>query len=201
MKKLIGIITGDIVHSRQVEKSIWLTALEEILSELGKSNHNWQIFRGDSFQLRTEATESLRHALLIKARIKQIRGLDVRMGIGIGNGDFSSDIRTSMGEAYLNSGSSFDNLRKNRLEIKTGNKDWDEEMNLYFALASLSMDNWKSATATDIKASLLAFQLNQSEIAEMLGKSQGTLSENLRRGGYDEIRRLLLRYEKRIAQL
>lgn len=196
----VGVITGDIVHSRSVERDIWMKELKSVLRLLDKSGNNWQIYRGDSFQIQTEIQETLRVAILIKAHIKQMRGLDVRMGIGLGEMENKDKpIAERNGSAFIRSGECFDKLKKARLSICSGNTEWDEEMNLYLNLASLTMDNWKSATATDIATSLCATELNQSEIAEKLGKSQSTLSENLRRGGYDEIRQLLLRYRKKVT--
>jgi hypothetical protein len=65
-----AIITGDLINSRQVEPNEWMPALKKVLKKYGKEPKNWEIFRGDSFQLNTKPEDALMAALLIKAEIK-----------------------------------------------------------------------------------------------------------------------------------
>jgi len=48
---MISIITGDIINSRKLPSSIWLDGLKRILNAHGLQPKNWEIFRGDAFQL------------------------------------------------------------------------------------------------------------------------------------------------------
>ena len=65
-----AVLTGDIIGSRTINAQIWLTRLKEVLDEYGEKPKNWNIYRGDSFQVITKAEDALRIAFLIKATIK-----------------------------------------------------------------------------------------------------------------------------------
>jgi hypothetical protein len=82
---ITSVITGDIIQSRKTNKPVWLSKLKKTLSLEGKSPRTWQIYRGDSFQVEVkDPDQAFLTALRIKATIKTIRSLDVRMAIGIG---------------------------------------------------------------------------------------------------------------------
>lgn len=86
-----AVITGDIINSRKVASALWMEDLKGILNAYGNEPKDWEIYRGDSFQLVVDPRDALEIALLIKATIKQHKSLDVRMAIGIGNVDYSAD--------------------------------------------------------------------------------------------------------------
>ncbi|MCP9745879.1 SatD family protein [Lacihabitans sp. CS3-21] len=198
-----AIITGDLINSRQVEPSEWMPALKKVLKKYGKEPKNWEIFRGDSFQLNTKPEDALMAAILIKAKIKQWKNLDVRIGIGIGEITYqAAKITESNGTAFLNSGECFEELKKQTLAIKTPNKDLNETLNLMIELASLTIDRWTETAAKLIKLKIENQNLNQKDLANLLNKTaQGTISEGLKRAGYDEIQRLLNYYKLKISEL
>src|SRR5690606_30888747 len=133
---MIAVITGDIVNSKKQQPQNWLKPLKEIFKQYGKEPKNWEIYRGDSFQLEiAQAEESLRACLKIKSSIKQEKNLDVRMGIGLGNKNYTAKkINESNGEAFVNSGEAFEGLKKSTLAIKSPWEDIDRQLNLYFEL-------------------------------------------------------------------
>lgn len=198
-----AIITGDLINSRKVEPSEWMPALKKVLKKYGKEPKNWEIFRGDSFQLNTKPEDALMAAILIKAQIKQWKNLDVRIGIGIGEITYqAAKITESNGTAFLNSGECFEELKKQTLAIKTPNKDLNETLNLMIELASLTIDRWTETAAKLIKLKIENQNLNQKDLANLLNKTaQGTISEGLKRAGYDEIQRLLNYYKLKISEL
>lgn len=198
-----AIITGDIINSREVEPNEWMPALKKVLNKYGKEPKSWEIFRGDSFQLNTSPENSLEAAVLLKAEIKQWKILDVRIGIGIGEITYqAAKITESNGTAFLNSGMCFEQLKKQTLGIKTPEKEFDKTLNLMFNLAELTIEKW-----TETAAKLIAYKIenpnvNQKELAQILNKTgQGTISEGLKRGGYDEIEKLLTYYKLKIKEL
>lgn len=198
-----AIITGDLMNSRLVDPNEWMPALKKVLKQYGKEPKNWEIFRGDSFQLNTKPEDALMAAILIKAEIKQWKDLDVRIGIGIGEITYqAAKITESNGTAFLNSGACFEELKKQTLAIKSPNKDLDETLNLMIELASLTIDRWTETAAKLIKIKIENPTLNQKDLANMLNKTaQGTISEGLKRGGYDEIQKLLDYYKLKINEL
>jgi SatD family (SatD) len=198
-----AIITGDLINSRLVDPNKWMPALKKVLKQYGKEPKNWEIFRGDSFQLNTKPEEALMAAMLLKAEIKQWKDLDVRIGIGIGEITYqAAKITESNGTAFLNSGECFEDLKKQTLAIKTPNKELNTTLNLMIELASLTVDRWTETAAKLIKLKIENPTANQKDLANLLNKTaQGTISEGLKRGGYDEIQKLLDYYKLKISEL
>ena len=130
---MIAIITGDIINSRSEDVNLWLPKLKEELNKIGKEPKYWEIYRGDSFQLQTTPMKALLIALNLKATIKQFKTLDVRMAIGIGTISYQVEkITESNGEAFINSGECFENLKKQTLAIKSPWPAFDETINLIY---------------------------------------------------------------------
>lgn len=192
---MTSIITGDIINSRKVtDQETWITPLKKVFKLYGKSPKNWEIFRGDSFQLEVpEASDSLMAAIRIKATVKMIRQLDVRMAIGIGAKTFdAARITESNGEAFVNSGEKFEELKKLRLRLAL-KSPWpvtDQQVNLMFGLASIAMDNWSAGSAEIIALSLKHHDLSQKELGKKLKISQSSVSERQTRAHYSEITEL-----------
>src|SRR5688572_30345759 len=104
---MTGILTGDIIGSRKaVTTENWIVPLQIILNSFGTSPAQWEIYRGDSFQLEINDPEAtLEAAILIKSTVKKIKKMDVRIAIGIGEKTFHSDtITSSNGSAFVRSG-------------------------------------------------------------------------------------------------
>lgn len=197
-----AIITGDIVNSRNNKSTTWLPVLKKALKKYGAEQKDWEVFRGDSFQLALKPDLALQAAFHIKAAIRQLAGLDVRMGIGIGkSGQRAKKITQSTGDAFIRSGGSFDALKKQTLALNTGNEAIDECLNLMLNLASLTMDNWSTTVAEAVQTAMEHAGKNQYEIAALLGKSQSSISEALKRGGFEEVKLLEAFYKKQIARL
>ncbi len=200
--KLTAILTGDIVNSREVVPALWQNNLKEVLNEYGSTPGKWEIFRGDMFQLQIRPEEALLAALKIKAQIKQDKQLDVRIAIGIGQQEYKSGkISESNGEAYTNSGHCFDHLKKKRLAIKTPWNEFDKEWNLHLMLASLTMDDWSPKTSFILKTALDHPEFNQQYLADILERTQSTISESLNRAGYHEIDMMLEKFREQIKTI
>ena len=199
---MIAVITGDVVNSRSEPTLDWLPTLKETLSIYGRSSSQWEIFRGDSFQIKTDPKMAFQTAIHIKAAVKLNKNLDVRMAIGIGNEDHKAEkITESNGSAFVRSGECFENLKKHHLAISTGNENTDEILNLCFSLALFPMNNWSATVANAVKITLENSEKSQTQIARLLKKSQSSVSEALKRGGFEEILQLNEFYQKQISQL
>ena len=196
---MIAIITGDIINSRDVKTQQWMPLLKSVLNKYGKEPKNWEIYRGDSFQIEVKPEYALDIAILIKSTIKQFKLLDVRIAIGIGEKTYQSKkITESNGNAFIYSGECFEKLKKQTLAIKTKWEDFNKTMNLLFDLASLTMNNWTSTSSLIIKTALEKPNANQEELATLLDKKQSNISTGLKRGGFDEIQKLLNYYKQEI---
>ncbi|UXP31622.1 SatD family protein [Reichenbachiella agarivorans] len=199
---MIAVITGDIVNSRKVEPKEWMPLLKSTLAYYGQEPSDWEIYRGDSFQLILAPKEALKAAFHLKASIKQFKSLDLRLSIGIGQREYDAPkITESNGEAFVNSGAGFENLTKRRtLIIHTPWPAFDQQMNLYIDLTLLTMNNWPASRAQIIKTALEHPDWKQQEIADYLNKTQSTVSESLGKSGYEEILRLEKMYRELITQ-
>lgn len=199
---MISIITGDIINSRKTEPQLWLEALKQTLNVFGKTPKTWEVFRGDSFQLEVKPENALEAAILIKSTIKKFKSTDVRMAIGLGEKTYVSDsITESNGSAFINSGKCFENLKNSTLAFTSDFKNFDKTINVMLELAQLTMNNWSITSSEIIKTTLENPELNQSDIAKMLRKSQSNISEGLKRGGFDEILKLLQYYKTQIQTI
>lgn len=198
-----AVITGDIINSRKVDPSAWISILKELFQKYGTEPKNWEIYRGDSFQLVINAHEALEIAILIKSAIKKIDLLDVRMAIGLGEIEYRSErITESNGTAFLNSGTQFEELKKNTLAIKSQNAAFDNVFNVVFQLSMFFANNWSVSTAEIIKLALENQSLNQIQLAEKLNKkSQSTISAAMKRGGYDEILNVINLYKSELTKI
>ena len=196
---MTGIITGDIVNSRESEPKEWLEVLKTVFNKYGGEPNQWEIYRGDSFQLEVKPEKALEIAVLIKATIKQFKYIDVRLAIGIGDKTYTSNkITESNGSAFVNSGECFEHLKKNTLAIKTPFTAFDTQINIMLELAQLTMNNWTITTAKLVKVALEHPELNQKQLASYFKKTQGNISQGLKRSGFDEILKMIQYYNSQI---
>jgi predicted XRE-type DNA-binding protein len=200
---MIAVITGDIINSRELPEE-WLGTLRDALNGLFGKNINWEIFRGDSFQVELNAKDALINAIYIKACIKVLKGADVRIGIGIGKKSMNAEkVTEANGEAFINSGSAFDTLKTNKVNIAI-NTPWpkfNEEFNLFIKLALIPMDSWGQIAAEMVKYAIENQNTKQDKIAKISGRSQSSVSEALKRARFTEIMELENRYRTQITKL
>jgi len=203
---IISVLTGDIINSRAVKApKDYLEILRKTLSSIGKEQENWEIFRGDSFQLEIEQTEAaFWKSVYIKAALKSIKNLDVRISIGIGEKSYTSkSISESSGSAFIRSGEMFERLKqeKTNLLIHCGNKQLNKELNVSFKLALIAMDNWTTNSAEIVKLSIEHPDLNQNELGKKIGIKQNTVSERQKRAFLDEIKEFDAIFREKVKQL
>jgi len=194
---MISIITGDIVNSSNAEPQEWLTLLKKTLQQFGTEPNQWEVYRGDSFQLEVDSKDALNTCFFIKSSMKQLKEIDVRMAIGIGEKSYkASKITESNGSAFTHSGQCFEQLKKRNLAIKSPWIEIDDTLNLMIELFLLTSDKWALVSAEIVHKAMLYPALNQTQLAEKLGKSQSAISEALQRAGYVEMNRLIKYYKK-----
>ena len=203
---MTSVITGDIIKSRvQANPKVWISALKNALSTLESDTTYWEIYRGDSFQIEIrDVRSSFEAAVYLKACIKMIKALDVRLAIGIGNKTYQGkDVTESNGEAFVFSGETLETLKKEKqnLRIKTKDDIINEELNLYFKLALVSMDNWTVNSAEVVKLSIENPNALQSELGKLIGINQNAVSSRQKRAGLENIIELDKMYRQKISSL
>lgn len=201
---MIAIITGDIINSQKSDSELWLPALKNLLGLWSSTPDNWEIYRGDEFQLKCSVDEVFKNAMLIKSLIKTFENLDVRIAIGIGNEVFLSEkITESNGSAYVNSGRLLTDIKSQgkTLAIQTENDKVNRDLNILFKWASLDFDNWTAATAEIIYQLLRNSELTQDELAKTLNISQSSVSQRLKRANFELIEETDQFFRKKITEL
>lgn len=201
---MVAIITGDIIGSEKHNSAEWLGILKNYLSQFGSSPMNWEVYRGDEFQLKVSQGQALEAAIYIKALIKSIKGLDVRMGIGLGTETFKGvGVSESNGPAYQRSGRTFESLKEDRLNlnIATGNDFFDDTLNLMLKLALHFMDDWSTVSAEIVVLALKDPKASQQEMAEKLNINQSAVSQRQKRARLDLVFELLDYYTKTLKEI
>lgn len=189
---MTSIITGDIIESQKVKTTYWIADLKEILGFYGAEQNDWEIYRGDSFQVEVkDPKDSLLAAIRIKAFLKS-RKMDARMGIGIGSKPKNqAKISESSGKVFINAGHIFDSLKKDKITmgIKTTNSDADATLNLMLQLALTVMDNWPQQSAEYVFTAIENPSLTQKELGQILNIKQASVSRRSNRSHFDLIRK------------
>ena len=203
---MTSVITGDIINSREAPSPVqWLSVLKETLSHIAVAPKYWEVFRGDSFQVEIQDYyNAFQVSVYIKACLKEIKGLDVRMAIGIGDKTHeAATISESNGEAFIFSGEVFETLKKEKknLAIKTGIHAIDEELNLYFRLGLIAMDNWTPNSAEIVKLTIDNPKFSQQELGDLINIKQNTVSERQKRAYLDEIMALDHMYRLKVDHI
>lgn len=197
LKEMIAVITGDIIRSKNANPKVWMQDLKFILSEFGKNSMDWEIYRGDEFQLEiTNYKEALYVTFLIKSYLKS-RNIAVRLAIGIGEKSFNSEkISERNGSAYMLSGTLLEKIKKEKitLAIQSENKDKDESINLMLQLTNSLMDNWLASSAEIVYLQFTNQEKSQEELGGLLNISQAAISKRTKRAHFELIKKVDLYY-------
>ena len=201
---MISVLTGDIIGSRQQKSKDWVEDLKKILTPFGETPRQWEVYRGDEFQIEIQnPEEALLAAILIKAHLRAVK-LDARMSIGFGNKTHDAGkISESNGEAFIHSGELFETLKKQKvtLAIRTGNTGIDEKMNLMIQLALTFMDSWLVQSAEFVAVAIENPTLSQEELGQKLGINQAAVSRRQKRAQFDLVMNLDRYFRTQIKQL
>ncbi|MCD0471690.1 SatD family protein [Flavobacterium sp. JAS] len=201
---MTSVITGDIIDSRQQKSKDWVEGLKNILARFGETPSQWEVYRGDEFQVEIKNPEdALWSAILIKAHLRAIK-LDARMSIGFGDKTHDAEkISESNGTAFIHSGELFETLKKQKvtLAMRTGDIAIDEKLNLMIQLALTFMDNWLAQSAEFVAVAIENPTLSQEELGQKLGVNQAAVSRRQKRAQFDLVLNLDRYFRKQIKQL
>ena len=201
---MTAILTADIINSRKLSSKIWINDLKAFLNTFGQSPNDWEIYRGDEFQLEIKnPEEALLVAFQLKAFFKSIK-LDLRISICFGEKTYKSrKITESNGSAFIRSGETFETLKKQKLNLAIRSPDtiFDEELNLMLKLSLSFMDNWLQQSAEFVIVAIQNPTLSQEEIGMLLGINQAAVSRRQKRANYELIKELDLYFRKKIKTL
>lgn len=186
---MIAVLTGDIIDSRKEDSSLWMPVLEKALQVY---SIKFDIFRGDSFQAELALKDAFIAIFYIKAALMQVK-MDARIGLGIGEKEVdAAHVKHSFGSALLYSGEAFESLAKERLWVKSANRDFDALANVMLSLVTELSLRWTPNMAEVVMASLAHPALNQVGIAKLLNrKYQSQVSVELQKAAYPTVKNAL----------
>lgn len=225
---IIGILTGDIIRSTKIEnKELLIEALNEAFNEINSlildNKAQFEIYRGDSFQIKlNNPVKALLTAILIKSKLRsatpdgakfstvgdkgnrRVIGhvplhliWDARISIGIGTADYlPSNIKESSGDAFTYSGHGLDQLKSESqtLKIHTPWSDFNNEFEVTIKLVDALIKKWSIYSAEAIYLTYLK-KATQNDLAKELKKSQPAIHKRLINANSSEIGDVLNRFE------
>jgi len=201
---MTSVITGDIIGSRQQQSEHWVEDLKKILTPFGQTPSQWEIYRGDEFQIEVPNPENaLLVAILVKARLRALKS-DARMSIGFGDKTHNAErISESNGAAFIHSGELFETLKKQKvtLALRAGDFSFDEKLNLMIQLALTFMDSWLVQSAEFVALAIENPSLSQEELGQKLGINQAAVSRRQKRAQFDLVMQLDNYFRTQIKQL
>lgn len=200
-----AVITSDIVNSTQISKILEKKIYQKL--NLLLKPYVFEFYRGDSFQaFLQDPNNALRVTLLCRTAAIGLAEdgeaiPDIRSSIGIGETPATiKKISTANGEAFLLSGRNFDAMKPDtRLEINTTNTLANEGLGVISMYIDALFRN-----LTNKQAQVIFELLNgetQQAIAKRFKRTKSTINQHAAAGRWNEIERLLTRYEKIIAHL
>jgi hypothetical protein len=186
-----AVLTGDIIRSDETPNAVWNPHLKSALGEYGCDPDDWQVYRGDSFQLLLpDAREAFRTALFIRAALRSGADCDARIAIGIGDVSYQGDsVLESDGEAFARSGRLLTTLTEDEatLGVSSPWSVFDRDLNVAMKLALIVVDDWSRASAGYVHLALSLPEATQEVLAERLGIGQSAVSMRRTRAHIAEI--------------
>ena len=205
-----AVLTGDIVKSREVSpRSPLIETLKQALETVRQAHHaEYNVYRGDSFQLVLPSAPSAAHAAItIRSKLRsqaprKSESWDARISVGFGSITYrGATITESDGTAFLYSGQGMDELAKTnrRLILKAPWESADRSLALVTRFADDIISNWSPYSAETAFYSLLYNEL-QTALANRLGKRQSTINERMATAKLELIRAYIRHVEDYIHQ-
>ncbi len=135
---MIALVTGDVFNSRGLEPRIWLDDLKLASISFGDEPSSWFFLEEKAFNLMWMLWMLYLRANSLITPEKQLKNIDVRLAIGIGEVSYKSSVVAEYNSsAYVNSGESFYSLKKQNLTIKSPWINFDRSMNIIIQFAIL----------------------------------------------------------------
>jgi hypothetical protein len=231
MKK-VAVLTGDIIDSTKLpdtERKKLDLLLHKGLEEIAGKN-NFEVFRGDSFQvLLTEPGQALKTAVLIRCWLRKHllsepetskktasgktkqpaltfsykKGItDARISIGIGGISYKSKtIRSSDGEAFQLSGRALDNVKNKNNRIVLSTPF--PEFNDYMEVTLSLLDIL--ITNWSLQQSEVVYELlngqTQTAIASKLAINQASVNQRAKTAHWQAVEKTVALFETKIAAI
>lgn len=206
-ESIVGVITGDIVKSQEIEINNYdemLYTLESTLRMLRDAiGVEFDIFRGDSFQaVFPKAKEAIKGALIIRLALKSAkRPLDVRQSVGVGMvSSLRHNAKSSVGEAFVLSGNGLDEIKRQNIVIKSNNENFQNRITLITKFLDILIGNLTPTQSETLLQYLIATDKSHSTIASSLKKSRSNTTKLLIASNYQLVGEYLEYFEESLQR-
>ncbi|MDB4903120.1 MAG: hypothetical protein JWQ63_2401 [Mucilaginibacter sp.] len=195
--KNYAVLTGDIINFTQLSNNTRQSLIEEtrrLIKSWVKIPGDAEIFRGDSYQLIfNDIEKALKRSIQLICWFKKYPDheegwlLSTRISVGIGKVAYKGkSVLDSDGEAFHQSGRSFDKMNKDDLlTISSDNKEINEQIAIILIFINLIISQWTVGQAEVIY--LYEEGYTQQKMAEKLGIRQGAVNNRLRVAKWKEV--------------
>ncbi len=205
-----AIITGDIINStslntlqrQQLEQLLW-----KLLPGLAISRNDFNIQRGDNFQLRVEPVDALAAAIKLRCHLKkQFRDrkppLDARLAIGLGEISLQGrTLSSSDGTAFRYSGRQLERLKQEKINLAVTSKD--PILNAAWEALAILMDehisSWNHLQAEAVLGRLQAYTFE--EIGKQLGINPSAVYKRIESAHWKSVASGLDFYQRWVGNL
>lgn len=208
MKELIaGVITGDIIRSQNIDPSKYdemLYTLESTLRMLiDKTGVEFDVFRGDSFQaVFPVPKDSISGALIVRLALKSAKSpIDVRQSIGIGRvSSLRHSAKSSIGEAFVMSGTGLDQIKNQNIVINSKNKDFQTRIDLVTKFLDLHISGLTPTQSDALLHYLISNDKSHMAIASSLKKGRSNTTRLLNASHYQLVAEYIDYFEQSLQK-
>jgi len=186
-----AVLTGDIVKSRAIAAEDYdqlFYTLQRTLQMLTEPvDGKFDIYRGDAFQaIFTDPATAIHAALVLRLALRTANPtFDARQCIGIGNITvLRPDVRSSMGEAFVLSGTGLDQMKGTYLAVRSHHSAQQERLELVTRLMDAHLSHLSSAQAEVLMYYLLATDKSHQAVAAAAGKNRNNVTRLLNASRY-----------------
>lgn len=204
---MIGVITGDIVNSRQIpveEYDSMLYRLHQTLESFSERYEmHFDVFRGDEFQLLLKRPEKVIYlATIIRLSLKSgSTNIDVRQSLSVGDSnELRDDVKSSTGEAFVLSGQNLNKMKSELLIFDSTNELLKHHLGSTIELLDAHLSSLTKTEAYVLMSYLGDPEVSHAELAKEIGKSRPNTTKMLNSAHYNSVLKYLYYAENLIIE-
>ncbi|MFT2091215.1 hypothetical protein [Paraglaciecola sp. 2405UD69-4] len=185
-KRVIGVITGDLVGSQKIKSEKYDNMLYTLQSSLSMLQSHYDMsfetYRGDAFQgVFDNPIDAIFSAVIIRLSLKAAStSFDVRQSVGIGElTTRRSEVKTSTGEAFTLSGKGLDTIKNDLIKVTSNNSNFQLKVGLLTKFLDNLLSDLTLTQSETLLCYLLAKDKSHAALAEALGKTRSNITKLL----------------------
>lgn len=186
-----AVLTGDIVKSRGIATEHYdqlFYTLKQTLHRLTEPvAGKFDIYRGDAFQaIFAEPAKAFHAALVLRLALRTANpSFDARQCIGLGDvAVLRQDVRSSMGEAFVLSGTGLDQMKGTYLSVRSQQHALQDRLELVTRFMDAHLSQLSTAQSEVLMHYLLAEDKSHQAVAASAGKNRNNVTRLLNASRY-----------------